>query len=78
MSELPIVYNKRKAKCADCKIVLLKGEGIGEKYPMFHGTGQFFYLCPPCKLKRVAWYKQRAIEHEKELKELDERLHHGG
>ncbi len=41
--------NKRKAKCADCKRVLLAGEGIGHEYPMFHGNGQFYYVCPRCE-----------------------------
>ena len=41
--------NKRKAKCPDCKKVLLPGEGIRHSYPMFHGNGEFYYVCPPCE-----------------------------
>jgi len=40
--------NKRKAKCADCRRMLPAGEGIGHEYPMFHGNGQFYYVCPRC------------------------------
>ena len=40
--------NKRKAKCADCKRVLLAGDGIGHEYPMFHGNGKFYYVCHRC------------------------------
>lgn len=44
--------NKRKAKCADCKRMLLAGEGIGHEYPMFHGNGRFYYVCPRCEVIR--------------------------
>lgn len=45
-------YNARKARCADCKILLQKGEGLAQEYPMFHGNGQYFYLCAGCDRKR--------------------------
>jgi len=44
--------NQRKARCADCKRLLQKGEGIGHKYPMFSGGGEYYYLCPACDRKR--------------------------
>lgn len=44
--------NQRKARCADCKRLLQKGEGIGHKYPMFSGGGEYYYLCPGCDRKR--------------------------
>lgn len=46
--------NKRKAKCADCKRLLQAGEGIAHRYPMFHGKGEFYYLCSGCDRKREA------------------------
>ena len=54
MKVYPVAHNVRKCKCADCKRVLLAGEGIQHRYPMFHGTGQFFYVCPPCDVIREA------------------------
>lgn len=65
MTGLPVIHNKRKAKCADCKSILQKGEGIGEKYPMFHGNGQHFYLCPPCKKLRVERDEKFRLEQDK-------------
>jgi hypothetical protein len=45
-------YNQRKARCADCKRLLQKGEGLAQKYPMFSGDGQYYYLCAGCARKR--------------------------
>ena len=44
--------NQRKARCADCRRLLQKGEGIGQKYVMSIGSGEFYYLCPGCDRKR--------------------------
>ena len=46
------VTNKRKVHCGDCKKPLETGEGIGHRYPMFHGTGEYYYLCVDCDQKR--------------------------
>ena len=45
-------YNQRKAKCADCKRLLQKGEGLAQRYPMFGGGGEYYYLCAGCAKKR--------------------------
>lgn len=52
MSDQTVRTNKRKATCADCKRLLQKGEGVAQRYAMFHGTGEFYYLCPVCDKKR--------------------------
>jgi len=44
--------NLRKARCADCKRLLQKGEGIAERYPFFSGGGEYYYLCVGCAKKR--------------------------
>lgn len=77
MTGLPVVHNKRKAKCAQCKKPLAKGEGIGVPYPMFHGNGQYYYMHPECKALRDEWLKQDSINHEKELREQRTRSNNG-
>ena len=51
MTDMPR-YNQRKARCADCRRLLQKGEGIAQRYLMFSGNGEYYYLCPACDRKR--------------------------
>lgn len=54
--------NVRKAHCGQCKRLLQKGEGVRYRYAMFHGNGEFYYLCPGCDKK----YREEKEKKEKE------------
>jgi len=66
MRVFPETHNSRRCNCADCKKALEKGEGIQYQYPMFHGNGQFFYLCPEDDQKRVNAHKEEINNLKKE------------
>lgn len=54
MRDAPQETNARRCKCADCRAILEKGQGVRHIYDMFHGRGQYYYCCPECDAKREA------------------------